>query len=774
MFYNRRLASTHCFQAATSTADRVTLMIGSRLGNYKITAKLGEGGMGVVYRAEDLQLERSVALKLLPAEFAEDPERVAWLEREARLLASLNHPNIAQIYGFHSSGESPALVMELVEGPTLAELLSRGILPVEESLAIAIQIAQALSAAHDQGIVHRDLKPQNIKLAPGGRVKVLDFGLARRQAATGSLLGDAATLGNSTKIGTILGTVGYMAPEQVRGEKVDTRADIFSFGCIIYEMATGERAFHRPVAIETLAAILHDKPEAPSRRRHELSPSLDRVIARCLEKERSARFQSARDLEFVLTTLTSAETLHAIRPPPASVAVLPFSNLSADPENEFFADGITEDVIAHLAKIRSLKVISRTSVMAFKKSDRSLREIGEKLGAATVVEGSIRRAGNRVRIVAQLIDALTDEHIWAETYDRDLTDIFAIQSDVALNIASALRAQLSNDERARVRRRPTENFEAYELYLRGRNSFYRFSEEGLRRSLVDYEAAISRDPSFALAWASTAESYTEICINGLAGRSPEETIRNAKAAAARALEIDDQLTEAHSISAFVRFVFDFDWPGAEREFLRALELSPSSAEAHNHYGWLCTSLERYDDALREIRRARELDPILIQTDVATALLRAGRIDEAVEESRRSIRSDPAWPRAHSNLGWALIFHGDPAAGIASLEHASALSPESTLFVSQLGQAYAVTGNTERAKQILQQLEERAIHEFVSPYHFAYVYAGLGEADTAIDWLERAFEQRSGAIYGIKGSFLFRNLRSHPRFKSLLQKMNLTS
>ncbi len=641
-------------------------MIGSRLGNYEITAKLGEGGMGVVYRAEDLQLERPVALKLLPAELAKDPERVAWLEREARLLASLNHPNIAQIYGFHSSGDSHALVMELVDGPTLDEYLTRGILPIEESLAIAIQIAQALSAAHDQGIVHRDLKPQNIKLAPGGRVKVLDFGLARRQAATGSLIGDATTLGNSTKAGTILGTVGYMAPEQVRCEKIDTRADIFSFGCILYEMASGERAFHRSNAIETLAAILHDKPEAPSRRRHEVSPSLDRVIARCLEKERSARFQSARDLEFVLSTLTSAETLHALRPQPASVAVLPFSNLSADPENEFFADGITEDVIAHLAKIRSLKVISRTSVMAFKKSDRSLREIGEKLGAGAVVEGSIRRAGNRIRIVAQLIDALTDEHMWADTYDRDLTDIFAIQSEVALNIANALRAQLSSDERARVGRQPTQDFAAYELYLRGRHSFGRFTEESLRRSLVDYEAAIARDPSFALAWASIAQTHAEYCINGFAGSSPEDTIRNARATAARALEIDNQLAEAHGISAFIRFVFDYDWLGAEREFLTAIELSPGNAEAHCHYSWLCASLERYDDALREVRRARELDPILIQTDVATTLLRAGRIDEALEEARQSLRNDPAWPRVHSILGWALIFHGDPGAGIESV------------------------------------------------------------------------------------------------------------
>ena len=748
-------------------------MIGSRLGNYEVIAQLGEGGMGVVYCAKDLQLGRLVALKVLPAAFAEDPERIAWLEREARLLASLNHPNIAQIYGFHQNNAVRALVMELVEGPTLAEFLAGRLLPLEDSLSIAIQIVQALTAAHDQGIVHRDLKPQNIKLAPGGRVKVLDFGLAYRQPGTSSLFEDL-TLSSVPKADIILGTVGYMAPEQVRGESVDTRADIFSFGCVLYEIVTGKRAFARSSPIEGLAAILHDKPEAPSRLRQQLPASLDRLIAHCLEKERSARFQSARDLEFVLSAFAPAETVQAVRPRAASVAVLPFANLSADLENEFFADGITEDVIAHLARIRSLKVISRTSIMAFKKSERSLREIGEKLGAATVVEGSIRRAGNRVRIVAQLVDAHSDEHIWSDIYDRDLTDIFTIQSDVALKIATALRAQLSNEERVRVDRRPTEDFEAYELYLRARNHFYLFSAEGLRRSLVNYEGAIARDPGFALAWAGIARSYTELCIGGgSVGSSPEDAISNARAAAARALELDDQLAEAHSISGFVRFIFDFDWVGAESEFLTAIELCPGSAEAHEHYSWLCTSLERYDDALREVRRARELDPLLIKSDLGTTLLRAGRIDEALEEARRAVRNDPEIPRVHSNLGWALILHGEHAAGIASMEQAAALSPGSTLFLSQLGQAHGYTGNVEGARKILQHLQDRAAHEFVSPYHFAYVYAGLGEADTAVDWLERAFERRSGAIYGIKGSFLFRNLRSHPRFKALLQRMNLS-
>lgn len=747
-------------------------MIGTRLGIFEITAKLGEGGMGVVYRAKDLQLGRDVALKVLRVAPGGDSDHVSRLHREAQLLASLNHPNIAQIYGFETSGEKRALVMELVEGPTLVELLAQKLLPFEECLSIATQIVQALAEAHDKGIVHRDLKPQNIKLAPGGRVKVLDFGLARRQATTGSLAGNSTTLTCATQPGTILGTVGYMAPEQARGESIDTRADIFSFGCVLYEMATGERAFARSSALETLTAILHEAPTAPSRRRPGLPPGLDQVVARCVEKEPAARFQSAHDLEFALKALTPGLKPAAVKARSASVAVLPFVNLSADPENEFFADGITEDVIAHLAKIRSIKVISRTSVMAFKKRDCGLREIGGKLGASTLLEGSVRRTGNRVRIVAQLIDGATDEHIWAETYDRDLTDIFAIQTDVALNIVNTLRAELSHQERERVGRRPTHDVDAYELYLRGRNSFNRFTEEGFRRSLIDFEAAIARDPKFALAWSGIADAHAQLCIEGSAGRSPEEPIALAKEAVAQALEIDEELGEAHGILALIRFVFDFDWPGAERSFLRAIELNPGSAEAHEHYSWFCSSLERYDDALREVRRARELDPLIIQTDVATTLLRAGRIEEALEEARRSVVEDPESPRSHSILGWALIFHGEKAAGITSLERAVELSPRSTLFLSQLGQACARTGDATRARQTLEQLKDRSKHEFVSPYHFAYVHAGLGEADAAIDYLERAFERRSGAIYGIKGSFLFSNLRTHPRFVALVRKMNL--
>ena len=517
------------------------------------------------------------------------------------------------------------------------------------------------------------------------------------------------------------------------------------------------------------------------------SPSTNSLKARSIQEAVVSRQQLAvmdelevgatevalfRSTGFLPPALSSSPHLDSIQPRAASVGVLPFVNLSADPDNEFFADGITQDVIAHLAKIKAIKVISRTSMMAFKKSDCSLREIGEKLGAATLLEGSVRRENNRVRIVAQLVDVATDEHIWAEIYDRNLTDIFAIQSDVALNIANALRAELSKDERTRLGRRPTYDIEAYDLYLRGRDWFYRFNEEGYRQSVIAFRSAIDRDSRFALAWAGMAESYGELCIGGYVVDSGEKIIRSAKMAAARALEIDPELAQAHGISAFIRFVFDFDWAGAEREFLKTIELSPGSAEVHCHYGWLCSAVGRFDDAVREVKRARELDPLLIQSDVATALLRAGRKEEALEEARRSVLALPQNPRCHSGLAWALILNGDVVGGIAELERTVALSPDNTQLLAQLGQASALTGNVARAREILDALRDRSTREHISPYHFAYVHAGLGEVDEATAWLERALEQRSGAIYGIKGSFLFRNLHGHPRFETLLRKMNL--
>jgi serine/threonine-protein kinase len=749
---------------------------GTRLGPYEILSLLGAGGMGHVYRARDPRLGREVAIKTIAPHLAAEPDALARFQREARAIAALSHPNILAIHDLGSQGDVWFLVTELLEGETLRGRVSRTTLPWRTAVDIAVAVAEGLAGAHARGIVHRDIKPENIFLTSDRRIKILDFGLARQASVLGDTVETGSpTLSGSTEPGRVVGTVGYMSPEQVQGRPSDARSDIFSLGCVVHEMLSGRRLFHKETNAETLVAILKDTPRALSECGAAVPAELEHVVLHCLEKDRDHRFQSARDLAFALKASlgkTSPTAGSTDRPSLPSVAVLPFLNLSADPENAFFADGVTEDVIAHLSKIRSLKVISRTSVMSFQKRDRSLREIGSILGTATILEGSVRRVGTRVRIVAQLIDAATDTHLWAETYDRELTDIFAIQTDVALQIAAALRAGLSSDERTRIRRPPTHDLQAYRLYLRGRHCSNRYTQEAVREGITYFEQAIASDPAFALAYVGLARAYAELPNEGFLALKPEVALGRAQEAIARAIALDDELGDAHGIVALLSFVRDFDWVGAETEFQLALELSPGSADIYDHYGWMCASLERYDDAIRLSQRAWELDPLAHRTDLASVLLRAGRREEALALATRTIESEPGYARGHATAGWAQLMLGQHAEGVAALERAVAVSPGSTLFLGQLGQAYAMTGKEERARDVLQNLHDLAQRGYVSPYHFAYVHTGLGEEDQAIDWLERAYEERSGAIYGIKGSFLFTRLRSHPRFKALLDKMNL--
>ena len=454
-----------------------------------------------------------------------------------------------------------------------------------------------------------------------------------------------------------------------------------------------------------------------------------------------------------------------------SVAVLPFVNLSADPENEYFADGITEDVIAHLSKINALSVISRTSVMPFKQRGESLQRIAATLGARTIVDGSVRRAGDRVRIVAKLIDTASDRHLWAETYDRQLTDIFAIQSDVAFRIAAALKAELSPDEQARIRQEPTGSLEAYELYLKGRSLFIRFTPESLDRAIGYFERALAFDPSYALAYAGIALAYTELSDGGMV--APDIARPRASAAAASALRLDPTLGAAHAADAYIKSLWEFDWAGAEAAFRRALELSPSNADAYDFYGRMCSALGRFDEALALVRRAQQLDPLAHRTDFANALLRAGRCDQAAVEAARAVEFEPEHARARATLGWALLKTGRVAEGLAELERAVELSARTVQWLAQLGQAYAMSGREVAARDILRQLEQRAAAGYVSPYHLAFVHTGLGEHDRAIDLLERAVDEGSGSVHGIRGSFLLAPLRDHPRFNALAERIGAT-
>ncbi len=736
-------------------------------GRYAIERELGRGGMATVYLADDLKHRRKVAIKVLRPELTAvlGPER---FDREIQIVAGLNHPHILPLY---DSGAAPLLwfSMPYVRGESLRQKLSRERqLPIDQAIAIVRQVASALDHAHAHGLIHRDIKPENILLHEG-EAMVSDFGIALGQGG-----GEAGKRGSNepdrlTGTGIMLGTPAYMSPEQAAGERtLDPRSDVYSLGCVLYELLAGEPPYTGVTAQVMIAKRFTDPIPRVRRLRATVSPAVEQAIMKALATTPADRFPSAAAFIEALTAPTGEQA----RSP--SVAVLPFRNLSADPENEFFADGITEDVIAQLSKIRSLKVISRTSVMQFKNREQSLREIGATLQVATLLEGSVRRAGDRVRIVAQLIDAEVDRHLWAETYDRQLTDIFAIQTDVALQIASALEAELSPDERTRIRRKPTSDVRAYQLYLQGRYCYSRYTEESMRKGIEYFRQAIAVDPDYALAHTGVALAYAELAAGATGGLlKPDLAFQQAMEAVNKALALDGQLGEAHSVLALLKFTHDFEWAGAEAEFKLALQLNPGAADIHDHYGWLCGAQERWDEALALGKRAQELDPLVHRVDVATTLLRAGRYQEALEAALRCVEFEPDFPRGRSTLGWAYLKSGMPDQGLPELEQAVALAPDVTMYRAQLGQAYAMTGKTANAREVLRQLEQLSQERYVSPYHMAYVYTGLGEADQAMDFLERAYEERAGYVHGIKGSFLFTSLHSHPRFQALLRKMNLT-
>ena len=734
--------------------DSVARLRAALADRYTIERELGCGGMAIVYRAGDVKHRRAVAIKVLRPELAArlGPDRFL---REVKIAASLNHPHILALYDSGDAGGFLYYVMPYVEGESLRDKLEREKqLSVEDALGITRQVASALGYAHARNVVHRDIKPENILLHEG-EAMVSDFGIALAvSAAAGERL---------TQTGIAVGTPAYMSPEQATSERgVDARSDVYSLGCVLYEMLAGEPPYTGPTAQALITKRLVDPVPAVRRLRAAVPVGVEHALTKALAKVPADRWPSAGAFAEALTA--PAPT----RPP--SVAVLPFLNLSADPENEYFADGITEDVIAQLSKIRALKVISRTSAMVFKQREQSLKEIGARLEVATLLEGSVRRVGDRVRIVAQLIDGETDRHLWAETYDRRLTDVFAIQTDVALHIASALKAELSPDEKSRLYREPTGDLHAYQLYLQGRQCYLRYTAEGSRQGIEYFERAIAKDPNYAQAYTALAMAYTEL---GEAGAlQPDEAYARARDASAKALALDSGLGEAHCMLAFIKAVCDFDWVGAEEEFKRALALTPNSADTYDLYGRMCLALERNDEALAMEQRAQELDPLAHRADVARALLRAGRYDEALQAATRATELDPHYARAHATLGWAYLKKGITEQGVAELETAVSLSPGDTLWLAQLGQAYGTVGNVARAREVLRQLEELSGRRFVSPYHMALVYTGLGEQERAIDWLERAYEGRSGPIYSVKGSFLFAALHDHPRFVALLRRLNL--
>ena len=734
-------------------ADALSRLRAALAGRYTIEREIGRGGMATVYLADDVKHRRQVAVKVLRSDLAAVLGRDRFL-REVEIAARLNHPHILALY---DSGEADGFlfyVMPYVTGESLRRKLEREKqLSVEEALTITRQVAAGLGYAHARHVIHRDVKPENILLHEG-EAMIADFGIALAASAAGERL---------TETGLAVGTPAYMSPEQTFAEPtLDARSDVYSLAAVLYEMLSGEPPYTGATAQVLIAKRMADPVPAVRRLRAGVPLAVEQALTRALAKAPADRFASVG--AFVEALAAPA------RPRAPAVAVLPFLNLSADPENEFFADGITEDVIAHLSKIRALRVISRTSVLPFKQRDRPLKEIAARLEATTILEGSVRRAGDRVRIVAQLVDAETDRHLWAETYDRQLTDIFAIQTDVALQIATALEAELSADERTRIRKEPTSDLQAYRLYLQGRHWLIGYTPGSMEQAVEYFGRAIAQDPGYALAHASVAMAYAE--LGELGAVAPEVAYRKATEASAQALRLDPELGEAHSVAAYLKTLWDYDWAGAETEFRRALELSPSAADTYDLYGRMCSGLGRFDEAIALQRRAQQLDPLAHRLDVATTQLRAGRYAEALRGAAHALEIDPAHDRALATLGWAHFKLGDTAQGLATLERAVAAAPGNTQWLAQLGQAYALAGDATRARDVLRQLAERAKTGYVSPYLLAFVYTGLGEHERALDLLERAFVERTGAVYGIKGSFLFAPLRGHPRFQALLKRMNL--
>ena len=722
---------------------------------YEVEREIGRGGMATVYLANDLKHHRQVAIKVLRPELClGGPDRFL---REVRIAAQLSHPHILTLYDSGDADGRLYYVMPFIKGESLRQRLEReGQLPVEAAIGIVRQVAFALGYAHDQGVIHRDIKPENILLHEGEPM-IADFGIALAiTAASGARL---------TESGLAVGTPQYMSPEQGFGEQEpDGRSDVYSLACVLFELLAGEPPFTGPTAMSVLTKRMVDPVPSVRRLRSTVPAGVEQVLIRALARSPADRFPSAAAFAEALSAPGTAGPKSPI------VAVLPFVNLSADPENEYFADGMTEDVIIHLSKLRTLDVISRASVMPFKSRGQSVREMAAALNAGSLLDGSVRRAGNRVRITAQLIDAATEQHLWGETYDRELTDIFAIQTDVALQIAAALRAELTPDERVRIEHKPTTDMHAYELYLQGRHCLVRFTTEGLKQGIRLCEEAVASDPRFALAYAGAGMAWVELAESGDA--DPTDSYARGRTAVTRALELDPDLADAHGALGYVRMAADLDWIGAEQAFKRALALQPGNADAADHYGRLCGSLGRFDEALALLRRAQALDPHAHRSDLANGLLRAGRFEEALEAARRIVEFDPHYDRGYATLGWAYQRLGRHDEGIAALQHAIGLSPDKLIWIAQFGQALGHAGRTEEARAVLAQLQKQSVDRYVSPYHFAYVHTGLGEHDAAIEWLERAYAERAGAIYGIRGSFLFAPLREHPRFVALLRRMHL--
>jgi serine/threonine protein kinase/tetratricopeptide (TPR) repeat protein len=786
-------------------------LLGKRLGHYRIAERIGAGGMGEVYRAHDEHLERDVAIKVLPAGTLGDEAARKRFRTEALALSRINHPNIATVFDFDTQQGIDFLVTELIPGVTLDATFTAGPLAEKDVLLLGMQLAEGLEGAHRQGVVHRDLKPANLRITPDGRLKILDFGLATLLHS-----GDDASLTQSVNEAQgIAGTLPYMAPEQLRGKPADARSDIYAAGAVLYEMATRSRPFEQTLPAALVTDIVQKPPPPPARLNPTISPKLEDIILRCLEKEPDTRYQSAKDLLVDLRRLASAGTTTSFAtpiirkrrswilvaapvavvllatvlaftvgglrprwfspaPPPKieSLAVLPLTNLSGDPQQEYFADGMTDELITTLSQINGLKVISRTSVMQYKGVKKPLPAIARELNVDGIVEGTVLKADNRVRITAQLIQAATDRNLWARSYERDLQDVLAMQSDVARAIAGEIKLNLNPEEQSRLARAQSVDPEAHEAYLKGRYYANQRTTSALNTSISYFQQAIARVPTYALAYSGLADAYA---LLGFRGNVPsKDALAQAKAAALKAIALDDTLPGPHASLAFIAETYEWDWATAEREYRRALELDPGDARAHNWYAGYLIYVRRIDEGLSEARRARDLDPLSLPVLNALAgrLLVAGRVGEALEQLHRILEMNPNFAAAHQTLGWAYLNQGKNEDAVQEFQRALQFSPNDTDFMVDLGFADAVAGRRNEAEKILSTLKTRHAQGQLPSGAIAILYGALGERDQAFPWLERAYQEHDPELTYLQvPNRRFAPLRSDPRFQSFVRRMN---
>ena len=761
----------------------MALTVGTRLGTYEILGLLAAGGMGEVYRARDLRLGREIAVKVLPSEVASTSERLARFEREARTVAGLNHPNIVTLFSVENEDGTRFLTMELIEGQSLSTLVTPGGLLFSRVLDLAIPLADALSAAHERRVVHRDLKPGNVMVTRDGRVKVLDFGLAKLAEGDSRVM--EHTLGATAESpisgeGQVLGTVPYMAPEQIRGETTDARTDLFALGVILYELAAGRRPFTGASSADIGSAILRDTPEPLTRIRPDLPEEFERLVSRCLDKDPRNRVQAAlevsnelrglrRELEQRGREASASERV-------ASIAVLPFVNRSRSEEDEYFSDGLADELLNVMAKIRGLRVAARTSSFHFKGKDATIAEIGHALNVATVLEGSVRKAGNRVRITVQLVKVPDGYHLWSESYDRTLEDIFAVQDEIAQSVVKELRTTLLGENAdsgadgqakvdvAKAAKGRGTNPEAHRLYLLARYFIDRGTRETFAKAVDCLDRAVELDPKFALAWAELCRAYS----NGAhAGWVPvREGYDRARSAIERAGALEPDLPEVHARLGWIQSRHDWDWARANASYARALELAPGNDMVLAGSAGLAMDLGRFDEAIALFRRAIEQDPLRASAyhSLGLALLAADRSIDAVAALCKSLEVAPQRAVTHAYCSIALLAQGR---GEEALEEATK-EPEEAFRLWALCIIHASTGHRAASDAVLDEVIRR--YAEAAAYQIAEMCAARGEVDAAFDWLERAYQQRDGGLSELKASQPLRMLRNDPRWPAFLKKM----